>query len=157
MKKVAEWLGGNWGWLILIMSVFFEITPIKLHPVSALLGWVGKKMNGSLQKDFDDFKAETRKSFQKVEERQDKAEKDADLLRMSGIKTTVLDFANSCMNGRLHTKEEFDHVIAENKVYEKLVKKYGSEIQNDVYKEGYAYILRIYRKCLDEKKFLKGE
>ena len=71
---------------------------------------------------------------------------------MSSIRSLVLDFSNSCLNGKRHTKEEFDHVIAENHNYERLVSRY--EVAHDVYTEAYASILRTYRQCLDGHKFL---
>ena len=134
MEKIGEWLGGNWGWVIAVFCVFFEVVPIKVHPISWALGWLGKKLTGDIRKDIADLR------------------KDVDEQRMSNIRSLVLDFSNSCLNGKRHTKEEFDHIIEENKTYEELVKKY--EIQNEVYKEAYAYIKRIYRKRLDKRDFL---
>lgn len=135
MEKIGAWLGGNWGWVIAIFCVFFEIAPIKLHPITWLLGWLGKKLTGDIRKDIADLR------------------EDVDRQRMSTIRSLVLDFSNSCLNGRLHTKEEFDHVIAENGNYEDLVEKYNEK--NQVYTEAYSYILRTYRKCLDGHKFLQ--
>jgi len=137
MQKIGEWLGGNWGWVIAIFCVFFEVAPIKLHPISAALGWLGKRLTGDLRKDIADLR------------------EDVDRQRMSTIRSLVLDFSNTLLNGRRHTKEEFDHIIAENHNYEALVAKYG--ISNDVYTEAYAYILRIYRQCLDRHSFLTTE
>jgi len=134
LEPILQFLGGNWGWILAVLSVLFEITPIKIHPVSAVLGWIGKKLNGSLKQDIADLR------------------KDVDEQRMSSIRTLVLDFSNSCLNGRKHTKEEFDHILEENKIYERLVERY--EIDNDVYKEAIAYIKRIYRKRLDKRDFL---
>ena len=134
LEPILQFLGGNWGWILAVLSVLFEITPIKIHPVSAVLGWIGKKLNGSLKQDIADLR------------------KDVDEQRMSSIRTLVLDFSNSCLNGRKHTKEEFDHILEENKIYERLVARY--EIDNDVYKEAIAYIKRIYRKRLDKRDFL---
>jgi len=134
MEKLGEWLGGHWGWVIAVFCVFFEIAPIKLHPISSALGWLGKKLTGDIRKDIADLR------------------EDVDKQRMSNIRSLVLDFSNSCLNGRKHTKEEFDHIIAENHHYEKLVTRY--EVANDVYTEAYAYILRTYRNCLDGHKFL---
>ena len=136
MEQLGKWLGGNWGWVIALFCVFFEIAPIKLHPISAALAWLGKKLTGDIRKDIADLR------------------EDVDSQRMANIRSMVLDFSNSCMNGRRHTKEEFDHVIAENHTYESLVAKYG--ISNDVYTEAYEYILRVYRKCLDNHKFLSA-
>ncbi len=143
MEKVMEWLGGNWGWAVALFCVFFEIAPIKLHPVSALLGWLGKKLTGGIQKDISDLRGDVAD-----------LRKDVDEQRMSSIRTLVLDFSNSCLNGRQHTKEEFDHVLEENKVYEKLVQRYG--VENEVYTEAYAYIKRIYRKRMDKRDFLSA-
>lgn len=137
MEKLVEWLGGNWGWVIAVFCVFFEIAPIKLHPITWVLGWLGKKLTGDIRKDIADLR------------------EDVDRQRMSTIRSLVLDFSNSCLNGRLHTKEEFDHVIAENGNYEDLVIKYKEK--NEVYTEAYGYILRTYRKCLDGHKFLKPD
>lgn len=134
MEKIGAWLGGNWGWVIAIFCVFFEIAPIKLHPISSFLGWLGKKLTGDIRKDIADLR------------------EDVDKQRMANIRSLVLDFSNTCLNGRRHTKEEFDHILAENHNYETLVQRYG--ISNDVYSEAYSYILRIYRNCLDSHTFL---
>ena len=44
MDKIGEWLGGNWGIVLAVFCIFFEIAPIKIHPISSILGWIGKKM-----------------------------------------------------------------------------------------------------------------
>lgn len=134
LEPILQFLGSNWGWILALFLVFFEITPIKLHPITSLLGWIGKKLNGSLKQDISDLR------------------KDVDEQRMSTIRTLVLDFSNSCLNKRKHTKEEFDHILEENKIYEKLVTKY--KVDNDVYAEAIAYIKRVYRRRLDKGDFL---
>lgn len=134
LEPILQFLGNNWGWILALFLVFFEITPIKLHPITSLLGWIGKKLNGSLKQDIADLR------------------KDVDEQRMSTIRTLVLDFSNSCLNKRKHTKEEFDHILEENKIYEKLVTK--NKVDNDVYAEAIAYIKRVYRRRLDKGDFL---
>ena len=136
MEKIGEWLGGNWGLVLAIVCVFFEFTPIKVHPISALLRWIGKRLTGDIRRDIADLR------------------RDVDDQRMSSIRTLVLDFSNSCLNGRQHTKEEFDHVIEENKTYEKLVARYN--VENEVYTEAYEYIKRVYRKRMDKRDFLSA-
>lgn len=141
LKPALEWLGGNWGWVVAVFCVFFEVAPIKLHPISFVLNWLGKKLTGDVREDIKDLKA-------RIEE----TEKAVDYQRMANIKTTILDFANTCRNGVKHSKEEFVHVLAENDDYEKLIEKYG--IKNNVYHEDYAFILDIYHECQRENKFL---
>ena len=68
------------------------------------------------------------------------------------IRYEVLSFANECRRHIDHTKEEFDHIIAENHRYEDLVKQY--DVKNEVYTEAYDYIKRIYRKRMDRRDFL---
>lgn len=141
LKPALEWLGGNWGWVISLTCIFFEIAPVKLHPVSFVLNWLGKKLTGDVRADLADLKA-------RIED----TEKAVDFQRMAAIRTTILDFANSCRNGRKHSKEEFTHVLAENDDYEKLIEKYG--IKNNVYHEDYTFIKLIYHECQRENKFL---
>lgn len=134
LSPFMGWLGGNWGWVIALFCVFFEIAPIKIHPISFALSWLGKKLTGDIRKDIADLR------------------EDVDRQRMANIRSLVLDFSNSCLNGKKHTKEEFDHVISENHVYEDLVRRYN--LRNEVYSEAYDYIKRIYRKRLDRRDFL---
>ena len=136
LEPVWKFLGNNWGWILAAFSVLFEITPIKIHPITSLLRWIGKKLTGDIRQDIADLR------------------EDVDMQRLSSIRSLVLDFSNSCLNGRKHTKEEFDHILEENKNYEKLVAKYNGKIENDVYKEAIAYIKRIYRKRMDKRDFL---
>ena len=134
MELLGQFLGEYWKWIVIVFLVFFEITPIKLHPVSWVLGWIGRRRTGALRIQVADLR------------------KDLDMQRMADIRSLVLDFSNSCLNGRKHTKEEFDHIIAENHRYEDLVKQY--DVKNEVYTEAYDYIKRIYRKRMDRRDVL---
>lgn len=120
--------------VVAVASVFFEVSKIKVNPISFLLRWIGKKM------------------FEPFDNRLDRLEKSIDENEIDRIRWEVLDFANSCRNGRRHTKEELDHIISQNDKYHKLLEKY--EMENGVFDAEYAYILRLYKKCQDENDFL---
>ena len=120
--------------IVAVASICFEVSPIKVNPIASLLRWVGKRM------------------FEPFDSRLDKLEKSIDENEIDRIRWEVLDFANTCRNGRRHTKEEFDHIIAQNDKYHKLLEKYAME--NGVFDAEYAYILRLYKKCQDENDFL---
>ena len=152
LKPVLDWLCGNWGWVIAVFCVFFEITPVKLHPVTTLLSWIGRRLTGELQKDVEKLRKETEDSYKQLEARLDQTDRSIDEQRMASIKAVVLDFANSCRNGRKHTKEEFTYILKENDTYEALIEKYS--LKNNVYYEDFKYIERIYQECMDENKFL---
>ena len=117
-----------------------------------------------LRGDFDDFKTETNNSIKQIQcgtnancdqlkKRLAQIEKSNDLQTVRQIKAHVLDFANSCLNGRKHTKKEFENIMKENEDYEKLCKKY--RLKNSVYKEDYAFVLKVYHKCQEDGSFLK--
>ena len=119
-----------------------------------------------LRTDLDGFETSTNESITEMKNgtfanctmlkaRLDEMEKSNDMQTIRQIKAHVLDFANSCLNHRRHTKKDFDNIIKENEEYEALVKKYG--LKNDVYAEDYQYVIKIYHKCQDEDSFLKDE
>ena len=126
MQQIFEWLAGNWGLAVIASLGLVEFTPIKINPLSKLLKWVGDKVNGEMIK------------------RIDKLEQDVNTNEMDRIRWEVLDFANSCRNGRGHTKDEFEHIITLVKKYEGLLEKCGKE--NGVFELEYEYIKQLYQK-----------
>jgi len=120
--------------IVAAASIFFEFSKIKVNPISFVLRWAGKRM------------------FEPFDIRLDAVEKTIDENEIGRIRWEVLDFANSCRNGRRHTKDEFDHIISENDKYHKLLDKY--EMENGVFDAEYAYILKLYQRCQDQNDFL---
>lgn len=114
-----------------ILGVLFtiEITPIKLSP----LAWIGKRMN----RDTNDRIDKLEKQF--VESECDKK------------RTEILDFANSCRNGRKHTVEEWEHMIDSLGKYEKFCKEY--DIDNDKLPVNAKYLRELYMKLSLDGKF----
>lgn len=86
----------------------------------------------------------------KAEQRELRAERKAD--EKDRIRYEVLDFANSCRNGRRHTRDEFQHIIDMNDKYEKLLRETNDK--NGVFVEEYRYIVELYHKCQIENDFL---
>ena len=126
MQQILEWLAGNWGLAVIASLGLVEFTPIKINPLSRLLKWVGDKVNGEMLKRIDTL------------------ELNVDTNEMDRIRWEVLDFANSCRNGRKHTQDEFEHIITLVKKYEVLLKKLGKE--NGVFELEYQYIKELYQK-----------
>lgn len=80
-----------------------------------------------------------------------RAERKAD--EKDRIRYEVLGFANSCRNGTMHTRDEFQHIIDLNDKYERLLEETNDT--NGVFSEEYRYILELYHKCQMENDFLK--
>ena len=124
-----------------VLSIFVEITPIKINPVSTLLKFIGSNINADLKAEISAVKD----TVQKVDTKVDNNEIDR-------IRWEILDFANSCRNHKKHTKEEFDHVIALNQKYHRILDE--REEENGQVDLAFEYIRKIYCKCLENNSFL---
>lgn len=91
-----------------------------------------------LEQRFD--KLETR--FDKLDEKQQETEERLDSLAAARIKNHVLNFARQCRKGEYHSHEDFANLFNENKIYQRLVKKYNWE--NDVYTHDFEFIQHMY-------------
>jgi len=121
--------------LLASCGIVIEFTPfIKLNPISWILKKMGSIMNEELYKRMD-----------KLQEKM--IDHEIDQLRWN-----ILDFANSCRQGRRHTKEEFDHVISCHAVYEKILEENGRT--NGQVDTDYKYIEKLYYKCMEDNDFL---
>lgn len=121
--------------IIASLGIIVEVTPIvKINPVSMLLKYFGKMIN----KDLIDEIQELRKNFNSHE--------------IDQIRWNILDFSNSCMQGRRHTKEEFDHVIKDYEKYEDIIRKEG--LKNGQIDMAYEIIQDIYKECIRNDDFL---
>lgn len=131
MKEVVEWILAHWAFCTFVLALFVQITPgIKFNPLTAL----GNLFLGSVRKDIKGIQSQV-----------DENEKDR-------IRWEVLDFANSCRNGRKHTKDEYQHIITLNSKYKKLLEKTGD--QNGVFDAEYEYIRNLYRERQEKNDFL---
>ena len=139
-----------WGVIAFLMSIGIEIIPkVKWKPWSALLTWIGSKMNARTIAKVDalDQKVETlAKEFSKHIA-------DSEFKSLQENRRDILDFCNSCMNKRRHTKEEYDFVLAQCDVYEQYIESNG--IKNGVISAAIREIRRLNDKCIQENSFLK--
>lgn len=131
--------------IIALLSAIFK-------PVRRFVVWIYKKivkskdknedlikkmneMEDTLTAKIDNVETTLSMKIEEVSNRNDENEKDR-------IRWEVLDFANSCRNGRRHSREEFKHVIELRTKYEKLLQKTGGE--NGVFEEDYKYVVEKY-------------
>ena len=68
------------------------------------------------------------------------------------IRWEILSFANSCHTGSNHSKDEFDHIMALNDKYKKLLKK--TDDTNGVFDIEYKYISELYEQKRNDNSFL---
>lgn len=101
--------------------------------------------------------------FDTLEADQRQTEEKLDKLAAARIKNHVLNFARQCRNNEKHSREAFVNLIHEHEYYESLVSKYQAmdedhkkEWENNVYAHDYAYVMKVYDKCLETNDFLGG-
>ena len=128
--------------LFVLLLTIIQIAPIKINPWDKILVWFGNHMNADLVRRVD-----------VSEEKLDEHIRDSSEERIRKIRADILDFGNACMNGRPHTKEEFEFVISECDAYEKHIEK--MQIKNGVATATIAEIRRLYEKKLQNNTFLK--
>lgn len=140
-KQVLDWCGQNIWALVIALSAIIQIAPIKLNPWSSLFKWIGSKINEDLNKKVDKLTEDVNDlSSQRKEDEKDR------------IRWEVLDFANSCRNGQKHTKDEFQHIIALNDKYNKLLEETNDK--NGVFEAEYEYIQTLYKERQEKNDFL---
>jgi len=135
-QQAWEWVGRNLWQIVVVASLFIEFTPIKINPLSAIFKWLGNALTGDITKKLDEITDEVRDN-----------EKDR-------IRWEILDFANSCHNGRKHTKDEFRHIDKLNKKYIKLLQE--TKDTNGEFEVEYEYIKDLYAERTRKNDFLEN-
>lgn len=156
MEQLIEALSGitvgdiaKWAGLLLvgILSIF-EFTKIKVNPISAIFRWIGNKINAPLIERIDEIANTQNDQKKKLEDLQDSMDDN----EIDRIRWEILDFANSCRNGRLHTQDEFIHIISLNTKYHDILAK--RNLSNGLIDLEYSYIEKLYKKCSEKNNFL---
>lgn len=157
-----------WAVLAFLMSIGIEIVPkIKWSPWSSLIKWIGTQFNSKINSNIDskiklvqsDIQAVDKKveylqhEVTKVQDDLTNHIKESEMKSLQDTRRDILDFGNACMNGRKHTKEQFDFVIKQCDEYEKYIKK--TDTKNGVIEAAINEIRRLYEKCIHENSFLK--
>ena len=127
--------------IIVIISVFIEITPIKINPISSLLSWLGGKINVKLIERID-----------AQEKKLDQINTTIDQNEIDRIRWEILNFSNSCRKDERHSKEEFEHIIKLHEKYQIIIE--ARHMKNGLIDVEYQYIEGLYRKCLEKNSFI---
>lgn len=148
MQQILEWCGHNIIAVLVGLSALIQITPIKINPWTALFKWIGNKANEDLRNQVGGLNEKINslsKDIDTLGKQRKEDEKDR-------IRWEILDFANSCRNGRRHTKDEYLHIIELNDKYKKLLKETNDK--NGVFEVEYEYIKELYKERQEKNDFL---
>jgi len=56
MEQAWNWIGNHIWTLVVVLSVFIEIVPIKWNPLSSIFKWIGKKITSETTKELKQIK-----------------------------------------------------------------------------------------------------
>ena len=147
-EQVLEWVLHNIVQICLVLSVFIQITPIKINPWTRLFKWIGKLINTESDKKID----EVIKKVDNLKQELNETQKSIDENEKDRIRWEILDFATSCRNGQRHTQDEFLHIITLNDKYRQLLAKTNET--NGVFDVEYEYIKNLYAEKQKTNDFL---
>lgn len=124
--------------VIAALSIFIEITPVKISPISALLRWVGKQINKELM------------------DKVNRLETKVGALEKSDVvdcRVRILTFADEIRRGMRHSNETFDQVLSDIDTYERYCTEHPDFMNNKTV-AAKAKILDVYSECMDNNDFL---
>lgn len=132
-NEILNWLSSNIVQIIIILSIFIQISPIKWNPITSLFNWLGRTITEGVSKQVE----EMNKTIDNIQKQIYTNEKDR-------IRWEVLDFARSCRNGQDHTYDEYKHIIKLNDKYQDLLAKTADK--NGVFDNEFTYIKELFAK-----------
>ena len=152
MEQIFRWCMDHLPAIALAIPTVIQIAPIKIDPWTWMFKWIGKILTSDVSKEIKQVRKEFSDEIADLKNLHAEQQEAIDNNEIDRIRYEVLDFANSCRNGRKHTKDEFEHIIVLNKKYQRLLTKTGAE--NGVFDAEYEYIYDIYKRCQRENTFL---
>lgn len=151
MQQILQWIANHPLSSLIVFTGLIQIVPIKINPWSALFKWISKAITGDACSKIDGLTTKVDK-IDGLVEKIDKIEADVTTNEKDRIRWEILDFANSCRNGRKHTRDEYQHIIALNDKYRELLAV--THDTNGVFEAEYDYIKKLYAERLDKNDFL---
>lgn len=140
----------SWGGIaFLVIASLLQFSKININPWDKIFGWIGDRLNSKLLERLKGLETE----MTKIKDSLNDHIRESEVKDLQDTRRDILEFANSCMNGRRHTKEQFDFIIKQCDDYESYIEK--NDIKNGVVTSAIREIRRLNDKCIQENSFLK--
>ena len=110
---------------IAVLLSLIWISPLKLNPWDAILGWSGKKLNGGMDKRLKEVEKQIRDMW------------------INTHRQSILTFARECRADMHHDAEEWNHILSIADEYEVYCQK--NTVSNGVVKADTEYIRGLYQ------------
>lgn len=141
METLLQIIRDNIGLTLIAIASLIQISPIKVNP----WGWIMNMIKTALMADIT-------KKVDSMDERISELEQKMDDQKIGHMRWEILGFSNSCRNGVLHSKEEWNHVIEQIRDYEEMCERLN--IANGVIEEESTFLRGMYQERLKKNDFL---
>ena len=138
MNLTVGQIVGRIAGIIAALSIFIEITPIKVNPISALLKWIGQKMTNELMEKVNALETKV------------VALEKSDVV---DCRVRILTFADEIRRHIPHSRETFDQVLSDMDTYERYCQVHP-EFKNKKTVAAQSIIEEVYKECMDKNNFL---
>ena len=125
-------------WVVALLAVLslIQISPVKINPWDAILGWLGRKLNGKELTNLQGEVSELRKQVNGM--------------WVSAHRHAILTFARELRAGIEHSTDEWSNVLSQIDEYELYCEK--NHIANGVVKQDSIFINGMYQQLSVEQK-----
>lgn len=141
MEPILTFINDNLTLSIVFVLSMIEISPIKINPWGYIAKLFKKAVVGEISEKIDCMEKKIG-SIEKVV-----ADSKVDQMRWD-----ILDFSNSCRNGRKHSREEWMHLIDQITKYDQICTEMN--IENGVIEIESKYLKELYKDRLKQNDFL---
>lgn len=141
METLLQIIRDNIGLTLIAIASLIQISPIKVNP----WGWIMNMIKTALMADIT-------KKVDSMDERISELEQKMDDQKIGHMRWEILGFSNSCRNGVMHSKEEWNHVIEQIRDYEEMCERLN--IANGVIEEESTFLRGMYQERLKKNDFL---
>ena len=131
-ELVSQLTVGNVAAGIAILLSLIQISPLKLNPWDKLLGWFGRKLNGTTIKKLEELQKQVRDMW------------------INTHRQSILTFARECRADMHHDAEEWNHILSIADEYEVYCAK--NTVSNGVVKADTEYVRGLYQELSREHK-----
>ena len=138
---IGQLLSGTAGFLFLL-SLFIEIAPIKINPISKFLKWLGRKINSDVLEKVDELEKEVAKMREENEQQV-----------VVSCRYRILRFGDEVLHEVRHSKDHFEQILLDITAYERYCEDHEN-FKNNITQTTTEIILERYKKCLENKDFL---
>lgn len=160
-------LMSNAAGIIAIASIFIQIAPIKFSPITAILKWLGDKLNAGTNANIEALKTDLDAVKDKVDclevkmaevkgdlnKRMDEAEEKRNMQEACNARVRILSFGGEVIRGVGHTEEEFNNVLHDMDSYDAYCREHPNFPNNRTVAIS-KRIKDVYAECLTTNGFL---